>query len=129
MANHKGSEGVVKKDTNTIAEVRSWELSTQAELIEDTILSDSARTYKAGNTGWSGSLSCWWDETDTNGQQALDAGSEVTLNLYPEGDTTGDTYFTGSAIITSVRRSGAINGVVEAEFQFTGNGALSEATV
>jgi predicted secreted protein len=80
-------------------------------------------------TSFSGSLDVFWDETDTNGQGALSIGSEVTLNVYPEGDTTGDTYYTGSAIVTGVSRSASFDGLVEASISVQGNGALTETTV
>lgn len=129
MANHKGSEGVVKIGTSTIAEVKSWSLEESAATIDDTILGDTWATKKAGVQTWSGSLECFWDETDSTGQGAMTGGAAVTLNLYPEGATAGDTYFTGSVIITSISRSGANDGMVEASFSFEGNGALTQTTV
>ena len=36
MAVHKGSEGVVKILTNTVAEVRDWSLEETAETIDST---------------------------------------------------------------------------------------------
>lgn len=128
MANHKGSEGTVKIGANTVAEIRGWEMEHSAEVIEDTELGDTAKTFQAGNTEWTGSVSCFWDETDTNGQGALVAGASVTLNLYPEGASVGDTYYTGSAIVTRVARRAGINSMVEAEFSFRGTGPLTTAT-
>lgn len=128
MANHVGSEGVVKIGANTIAEVREWTLSEEANTIDDTELADTARTFKAGTTQWSGTVLCYWDETDTNGQMAMTPGATVTLNLYPEGATTGDTYYTGTAIITGVQRSAKSDGMVEAEYSFRGTGTLTKAT-
>lgn len=129
MANHKGSEGTIKVGSSAISEIRSWSLDHTADTIEDTSMGDASRTRQAGLKSWSGSVECYWDETDTDGQQALDAGSEVTLNLYPEGATSADTYFTGSALVTSVSRSGSLDGMVEATFSFEGNGDLTESTV
>jgi hypothetical protein len=128
-ANHKGSEGTVKFTSAAIAELRSWTLSMTGEVIEDTTLTDAAKTFQAGNTAWSGSFSCFWDETDTSGQMAGTVGASVTLNMYPEGDTSGDTYYTGTAIITGNNLSAAINGMVEAEYTFQGTGALTKTTV
>ena len=76
-------------------------------VIEDTVLSDSTKTFQSGNKGGSGTVSCWWDETDTLGQQMMTAGAEVTLNLYPGGDADGDTVFSCSAIVNSIARSAA----------------------
>jgi hypothetical protein len=129
MANHQGSEGIVKVGANVVAEVRSWQLSESADTIEDTTMGDTAKTFKSSLTEWEGSLECYWDETDTNGQEALTSGAEVSLNLHPEGDTSGDTYFSGSVIVTGISRQGASEGMVEASFNFKGNGVLTQSTV
>ena len=129
MANHKGSEGYVKVGSNTVSEVRDWSLTISSDTVEDTSMGDSARTYKPTLTSASGSLTCYWDETDTTGQGAMTAGSEITLNLYPEGATTGDTYYTMSAIITEEGASASFDGMVEATFSFQANGAVTTSTV
>jgi len=129
MATHKGSEGTVKVGSNAVAEIRSYSIEESADTLEDTSMGDSARSYKPSLTSFSGSLDVFWDETDTDGQGALSIGSEVTLNVYPEGDTTGDTYYTGSAIVTGVTRSGSFDGLVEASVSVQGNGALTSSTV
>ena len=129
MANHKGSEGVVKVGTATVAEVKDWSLSETAETIDDTIMGETARTRKSSLTSASGSLSAFWDESDATGQMAMTAGAEVTLNLYPEGATTGDYFASLSAIITTVDVSAAMDGMVEASFSFESNGAVTWATV
>jgi predicted secreted protein len=92
-------------------------------------MGDTARTYKSSLTSFSGSLDVFWDETDTSGQGALTIGSEVTLNVYPEGDTSGDTYYSGSAIVTGVSRSASFDGLVEASISVQGTGALTSTTV
>jgi len=129
MATHKGSEGTVKVGSNAIAEIRSYSIEESADTIEDTSMGDSARTYKPSLTQFSGSIDVFWDETDTSGQGALDVGSEITLNFYPEGDTAGDTYYSGSAIVTGVTRTGSFDGMVEASISVQGNGTLTESTV
>jgi predicted secreted protein len=129
MATHKGSEGIVKVGSNSVAEIRSYSIEESADTLEDTSMGDSARTYKPSLTSFSGSLDVFWDETDSSGQGALSVGSEVTLNVYPEGDSAGDTYYTGSAIVTGVSRTGAFDGLVEASISVQGNGALTESTV
>ena len=70
-----------------------------------------------------------WDETDTTGQGALTIGAEVTLNLYPEGDASGDVYYTGSAIVTGRTINSSYDGLVEMSISVQGNGALTQTTV
>jgi predicted secreted protein len=129
MATHKGSEGIIKVGSDSVLEVRSYSIEESADTLEDTSMGDSARTYKPSLTSFSGSLDVFWDETDTSGQGALSIGSEVTLNVYPEGDASGDTYYSGSAIVTGVSRTGSFDGLVEASISVQGNGALTESTV
>lgn len=129
MATHTGSEGTVKVGSNAIAEIRSFSIEETADTIEDTSMGDTARTYKSSLTSFTGSLDVFWDESDSTGQGALTIGAEVTLNLYPEGDTSGDTYLTGSAIVTGRSVSSSFDGLVEMSISVQGNGALSTTTV
>ena len=128
MAVHKGSEGYVKVGANTVAEVRDWSLSESADTIETSSMGDTARSYVTGLTSASGSISVHWDETDSTGQGAMTVGSSVTLNLYPEGADTGDTYATMTAIITEAGVSSSFDGLVEASFSFQVDGAVTWGT-
>jgi hypothetical protein len=128
MANHAGSEGVLKVGSDTVAEVRSFSLDTTGDTIEDTAMGDAARTFKAGLTSWSGTAEAFWDEADT-AQSALDVGASVTFVVYPEGAGSGDTYFTGTALVTGKTVNSSFDGMVEATFSVTGTGALTETTV
>ena len=129
MANHKGSEGTVKIGANVVAEIKDWTITETGDTLEDTSMGDTARTFLSSLTSWTGALSCFWDETDTTGQGALTAGATITLNVYPEGDTAADTFYTGTAIVTSIDRNAAFDGMVEAAFSFQGSGVLTEDTV
>ena len=129
MAVHKGSEGTVKVGVNAIAEIRSYSLEESADTLETTTMGDTARTYLPSLSTFSGSVDVYWDETDTTGQGALTIGAEVTLNIYPEGDASSDVYYTGSAIVTGVTRSGSFDGMVEASISVQGTGALTSSTV
>jgi predicted secreted protein len=77
---------------------------------------------------FSGSIDVFWDETDTTGQGALTVGSEVTIKFYPEGATTGDTFYSGSAIVTGKTINGSFDGMVEASITVQGTGALATST-
>lgn len=129
MATHTGSEGVIFNDTNQVAEVRSFSIDEVMDTIEDTSMGDSSRTFKAGLKQFTATVSAFWDETDTNGQGGFDVGSEVTLKLYPEGNASGDTYYSGTALVTGKTINSSFDGMVEAEYSFQGSGALTETTV
>ena len=129
MATHTGSSGIVKVGTNTIAEVRSFTLDTTAELLEDTTLTDTSKTFQVGKKGATASIECFWDESDSNGQIAIAEGSQVALNLYPEGADSGDYYFSGTWLITANSTSTPTDGMIEATFSATLTGALTRGTV
>lgn len=128
MATHTGSEGTVKVGSDAIGEIRSFSIEETADTLDDTAMGDTARTYKSSLTSFSGSVDVLWDEGDT-GQTALTIGASVTLNLYPEGDTTGDTYMTGTAIVTGRSISSSHDGLVEMSISVQGSGALTTTTV
>ena len=128
MATHKGSEGVVKAGGNTIAEVTGFSFDETADTIESTALSNSARAFVSDLISFTGTIDCFFDETDT-AQNAMTAGAQLTVELYPEGTASGATYFTGTVIITSISRANAINSLVTASFGFQGTGGLTSTTV
>jgi hypothetical protein len=128
MATHTGSEGLVHIGTDLVGELKSWSVSESAGTIDTTKLSDSAKTFKVGTTEWSGSCEVFLDELDT-AQTALTSGASVTVKFYFEGATTGDKYYTGTALVDSIDRNGAIDDIVNASFNFKGTGALTLATV
>lgn len=129
MANHHGSEGLVKVGANTVAEVTGFSFTATAEYAEDTTLSDTAKTYNVtAITSWSGTVTAFWDETDTNGQVALAPGANVALVLAPEGTDTGDTRYSGNALVTEITRNVQRGAVIETTFNFVGNGSLTAAT-
>ena len=80
MATHHGKEGVVKTGSNVTGEVTAFTLETTGDVVEDTSLSDSAKTFLAGRTSFSGSVECHFDETDTS-QEEMTVGSSLTFTL------------------------------------------------
>lgn len=133
MATHTGSEGTVKitpsgGSATAVGEVRSYTIESSAEVIEDTTMGNADRTYKAGLKTFTGSLEVFFDEADT-AQDALDAAAEIVFAVFPEGDTSGDTYYTGSAIVTGRTITASFDGMVEMALTVQGTGALTETTV
>lgn len=126
--NHKGSEGVVHIGTSPIAELRGWELSEEGSQIDDSVLADAWDTHQTGSNRWSGSATAFWDETDANGQEAINVGTKVGLTFYPEGTAGTSTRFVGTASPSTITRRAARNGMVEVDFNFVGDGALVQGT-
>lgn len=133
MATTKGTGGFVKiadagGSVANVAEVRSYSFDTTADTIEDTAMGDSARTYKPSLTSSTFSVEVYWDNSDTNGQLVFQEGNEVDFELYPTGTGTGETYYSGSGIVTSKTITASFDGMVEASFSVQVSGAVTEAT-
>jgi len=129
MATFTGSDGVILVGTDQIAEVRSYSIDETMDTLEDTAMGDTSRTYKTSLKSFSGSADVFFDDTDTAGQGALTVGSEVTLNVQFEGNTSGDHKMSGTVLITGRTISASFDGMVEASISFQGTGALTESTV
>lgn len=129
MATHTAANGVIKVGANAVAEVTGYSIEYTSDTVEDTVIGDSARTYLPTLKSFTASLDAMWDETDTNGQLALVMGTTVTFSIYPEGDSSGDTYYTGSGIITGRTVSTSVGEMITANFTIQGTGDLTETTV
>jgi hypothetical protein len=132
MATTTGSSGIVKVATSggsvaVVGEVRSYTFDGTADTIEDSVMGDSARSYKAGLKTNTLTVECYWDEADAP-QGLMDERASVDFELYPTGTGTGETYFSGSGIVTSRSVTASFDGMVEASFSIQCSGAVTEAT-
>ena len=127
MATKLGREGLIKLSSTTIGELRNYALTHSSDTVEDSVLGDTYRTRLASMKSFSVSGDLYWDEGDA-GQLLITIGSSVTLNLYPEGASTGDVYYSGAAIVTQFNVSASFDGIIEGQISFEGNGQLSVLT-
>lgn len=128
MANHTGNAGTVTWGANIVAEVLDFSLTEGIAVIDDTVVGDTSDSHKTGTKNWSGSINCYWDETDT-AQEAMTIGASAVLHLKPEGAGTGNINFNGTATVTSIERAVANNSIITASFSFQGNGALTRSVL
>ena len=128
MATFTGKAGVVQTGSNALAEVRSYSITQTGDTTESTSMGDSAKTFEATLTEFSGSVDVFFDDTDSSGQVSLTIGSSFTLNLAPEGTGSGAYKLSGSAIVTDITRTAAHDGLVEMTIAFQGTGALTIGT-
>ena len=128
MAVFTGKAGVVQTGSNALAEVRSYSITQTGDTTESTSMGDSAKTFEATLTEFSGSVDVFFDDTDTSGQVSLTIGSSFSLNLAPEGTGSGAYKLSGSAIVTDITRTASHDGLVEMSIAFQGTGALTIGT-
>ena len=123
-----GKDGVVTIGGNTVAEISGFSFDEAANPISDTELGDAAETNLAGRTSWNGSIECMWDKADTTGQGGMTIGAIVTAVFKPEGETTGDRIYTGTAVITGRSQAVADEAMVTQTFTLQGSGVLVEGS-
>ena len=128
MATHHGKEGVVTAGGTAIGELTGFTIETTGDVVEDTQLSDSEKSFLAGRTSFSGTLEMHYDEADAQ-QETLTAGSSISFVLLPEGNDSGDQSFTGTGIVTGMSINNAMDGIVSRSVTFQGTGALTKGTV
>jgi len=122
MGVHIGRDGILKVGGVTVAELRSFSVEETGDTVEDTVMSDTARTFKPTLTSFSGSADVYWNEDDA-GQNALVLNTPVQVGFWPEGNS--GKYYQGNAIVTGISRSASFDGMVEASITLQGTGALS----
>jgi hypothetical protein len=127
MATHHGKEGVVKAGGTGIGELTGFTLETTSDVVEDTQLSDSTKSFLAGRSSFSGTLEMSYDETDSP-QQTLTAGTTIAFILAPEGNSSGDETFTGSGIVTGMSVNVTLDGITTRSVTFQGTGTLTRGT-
>ncbi len=133
MATKTGASGVVKVQVSgttvaVVGEVRSFTFDGSADTIEDSVMGDVSRSYKAGLKTNTVSLEVYWDEADAQ-QLILDERASIDFEIYPTGTGTGETFFSGTGIVTSRAITGAFDGMVEASFSIQCSGDVTEAQV
>ena len=128
MATHHGKEGVVTIGGTTLGNATGFTVDTTHDVVEDTALGDSMKSFLAGRGTFTASIDMNFDETDS-GQEALDVGTSATLELYPEGADSGDKYYSGTGIVTGASIAVTLDGIISRTFNFQISGGISHLTV
>jgi len=134
MAILRGRDGTVSLASQSVGEVKSWSISTEADTLETTSMGSGGwKTFIGSLQSWSGSVEVFLDDDTavTAGYNtAHDIVSLVTDNttgaavaLVLTDGTSGNTY-TGSAIVTSVSVDVSSADLVTLNLDLTGSGAL-----
>lgn len=115
MAIKKGNSGVVKVGSTTVAEVTSFSVTEEADMLETTTISSVARSYVPGLRQITGTVECNLDPDDA-GQVKLEVGDTVQLVL--GFDSTATDNITGNVIITTSSIEMSPDSLVTATFDF-----------
>jgi hypothetical protein len=117
MTTATGNSGVISFGGSDITELKTWSLEESAEQIDDTAMLDTFRTSKSGLPSASGTIEVHFDETDAV-QEAMDAGTEAVLILFPKGNVSAAPRITLTVQITGRSTSGAIDEILPQSFNY-----------
>lgn len=121
MARTSANNGVLDFDGgNVVVGLRSWSLPDQGAEVDVTAMGDANRQTVAGLSGGTGSITVVWDESDTTGQQAMEAavrdGTAYAFIIWPKGNTTGLPRRTFTAEIGGIDEGGEIDNGLQRTF-------------
>ena len=128
MATHHGKEGVVTVGGTAIGNVTGFTLDTTHDVVEDTSLGDTAKTFKAGIGTFTASIDMNYNEENSQ-QASLLQGSSLSFVFLPEGNDSGDESFSGTGIVTGMSVGVTLDGMTTRTVSLQGNGGLTIGTV
>ena len=115
---------------NSVSEIRDWQMTVEQEVIDDTVKSDTHRTFKGGLVKWSGTAKAYLDYDDTEQAALIDEiatgtpdGTLACILFSAQSDADEFKSLYGAAELSQFRvMSNEGSGVVEVEFSFQGTG-------
>lgn len=118
MAVKHGLLGVVKSGANTISSIIGYKASTKTDFASKAVMGDTWDSFLAGLSTGSISLETLYEPGDTTGQEAVTQGAALTLNLYPQGTTTGNKFLAVAVLVESIDVDGKLNSPVGRAYTF-----------
>lgn len=123
---YAGKNGALSVDGTNIAELTTWSLTQNAEVLEcQSMGGDGYKKHLSGLKSWEGSCEANFTDdsaTDTAGNEVT-VGSTVALIFYPDTGTTLS--FTGNAVVTSIENGATLGSVQTVSLSFSGTGPLA----
>ena len=128
MATHHGKEGVITIGGTTLNTATGFTVDTTHDVVEDTALGSSMKSFLVGRGTFTFSIDMNFDETDS-GQTTMVQGAELTFAFLPEGNESGDRKFSGTGIVTGMSVGVTLDGVTTRTVSGQGTGGLTIGTV
>ena len=128
MATHHGKDAVVHVGGTSIGKATGFTVDTTHDIVEDTALGSSMKSYVVGRGTFTASIDMSFDDDDT-AQTSLVQGSSLSFEFMPEGSGSGERKFSGTGIITGMSVGVTLDGVTTRTVSLQGNGGLTIGTV
>ncbi|MEM7722490.1 MAG: hypothetical protein AAF376_08955 [Pseudomonadota bacterium] len=125
----RGKDGIVYvgDPKERLGAVQNWNVDEQSDTVSGWGMGDEYESTFTTIKRWTGSVEVYLDPADPSDDLVI--GSEIDLELYPGGETTGSGYFSGRVIVTGLNRSGSKDGIPTLNINFMNQGALVKSTV
>jgi len=128
MATINGIDGAIKAVTSggtpaVISELKGWSVEEAADTVETTVMGNTSKTFASTLKSWTGTCEVNYEPGNAVQIDML-IGETVDVEFYPKG-IANSTKFTGSALVTSHSRSGAMADLVGSSISLQGSGALT----
>lgn len=130
MAVIQGFTGDIQIGNTSVGQITNWTYRTDQPPFEYGVLGDINLQALPGPRRATGSVSGYYDPSDTEQEAAIaasEAGTQISLQVYPEGDSASNVEWTGNVSITDMEFTGDHPGLVTFSFSFFG--ALTRGTV
>jgi|Deesub1362A_J573_1020465.scaffolds.fasta_scaffold00751_4 predicted secreted protein len=131
MAKYTGNALEVVFNSATITQnlLKAVEISQTIDTHESSGAGDTDKTYLAGKKSHTVRIDAWDDESATNLRSKFAVGTEATLEVYPQGNSSGKPKLSMTAIVTDITLGVPHDGVVPVTVALRVNGAVTESTV
>lgn len=124
---------LVNNSTETkLGNITDFSLDVAASTIDFSTLSTEWSDQGTGIKSGSGSFTVLVDSEDTvlaTLESAMFAGTEISLNWYPQGKASGKPKMSFNAYLTAYNTSAAVNAALSISVSYVVNGAVTSGTV
>ena len=128
MATNHGKDEVVHVGGTNIGQATGFTGDTTHDVVEDTALGSSMKSYVVGRGTFTASIDMNFDDDDT-AQGTLVQGSSLSFEFMPEGSGSGEQKLSGTGIVTGMSVGVTLDGVTTRTVTVQGNGGLTIGTV
>lgn len=131
MTVYSGNDGVAKFGPSAaeITKVKEFKITSSANTGRTDGMGEEWEDHIVIKKGWTGSMTCYRNSSDTPGQGILLVGDTVAAEFYCDGDANGLSKLAGSVIVSGVDEGANHDAPNEISFSFTGKGALTRSLV
>lgn len=131
MAVERGMDILIQIGSTSITAQTDASFEAVADMLDATTKQSSAKVYDKGEHGGTYTASGKYDQTASEGVSSaitsLKAGTEITVKW--GGTTSGDTYYSATALVSRVSTSAPRNDIVTFDIDYQISGTISESTV